>query len=402
MKKIKRFAASVLAAAMLAAFAGCGDQSWSYRTSDVSLTAGDYIYNLLNAYYEAYDMVESPDEAKKILEEEVTDSDGVTKTVEQYAIDGADQTTLKMLAVETLFGNYGLELAEDDYNVSLTYADQIWGSIKDSFEDYGISQDSFSYCYAEYGVKYGQVFEKLYGSDGDKAVSDGEMIEYFKNKYTGYAYFSISAAITDEEGNTTARSDEEIAQIESDFDSYADMINKDSKSYEEAVKKYMKDYDHPTDPTLSGAVDLDETTMTEVVVNALKELDEGKAKVVKYGEGETALYYFVYKPVTDSIIDFTDDAQSDEDTASDSAEDTSDTEENTDAQENTDTEESSDSDSDSLLYVYPLKSGYTHYSLLNEMKGEDYDKYLEEYANSLSVEKNETIIKKFKPKMFAD
>ena len=47
MKNIKRAAAAALAALMLAAGSGCGDQSWSYRSGDVSLTAGTYIYNLL-------------------------------------------------------------------------------------------------------------------------------------------------------------------------------------------------------------------------------------------------------------------------------------------------------------------------------------------------------------------
>ena len=34
MKNIRRIAAALIAVAMLAVFAGCGDQSWSYRTSD--------------------------------------------------------------------------------------------------------------------------------------------------------------------------------------------------------------------------------------------------------------------------------------------------------------------------------------------------------------------------------
>ena len=52
MKNLKKLTAVSLTVAMLAAFSGCGDQSWSYKSGDTSLAAGVYIYNLLNGYYE--------------------------------------------------------------------------------------------------------------------------------------------------------------------------------------------------------------------------------------------------------------------------------------------------------------------------------------------------------------
>lgn len=389
MKNIKRIAAAMLAVAMLAVFAGCGDQSWSYRSGDISLTAGDYIYNLLNAYYEGYDKVESPDQVKKILDEEVTDSDGNKKTLEQYALDGADETTMKMIAVETLFKQYGLELEKTDYETSSTYADQIWGNIKDRFEKYGISQESFKYCYSEYGIKYGQVFEKLYGKDGEKAVPDDELLKYFKDKYMGYAYFSISMASQDENGNSVAKSDEEFKKTENSLKSYTEMINKKNETYENVVRQYMKDFEYTSDPTLSGSVNLEDTTMNETIVNALKSLNEGEATFVKSGEDAATMYYFVYKPKTDSIIDFLD--KSDTDTETDTASENS----------LDDVTATSDNASDTA-YVYPLKSGYTHYSLLNEMKSEDYDNYLNEFAKTITVEKNSNIVNNFKPKMFVE
>ena len=380
MIKIKRIAAAVLAAAMLTAFAGCGDQSWSYKTGDTSLSAGTYIFNLLNAYYEAYDKVESADEADKILEEEVEDSDGSKKTVDQYTIDAADKTTMRMLAVEELFKKYGLELNTTDYEMTKTYSDSMWGYSKDMFEGYGISQDSFTYCYAEYGVKYGQVFETLYGKDGEKAVSDEEMTNYFTDKYTGYAYFSVSMSEYDDEtGESILKSDEEFTRTEDYMKAYVEMVNKDGKSYSDIVKSYMDDFAEDYDPTLSGAVDLEETTMNTTVVDTLKTLDEGKAAYVKYGEGTSTMFYFVYRPTTESITDFLDTEDSSDDDTIDVA--TFDT-------------------ASSAVTVGKLKSGYTHSSLLNEMKGDEYDEYLDEYAKTLSVEKNSNILNSFKPKMF--
>ena len=385
MKNIKRAAAAALAALMLAAGSGCGDQSWSYRSGDVSLTAGTYIYNLLTSYYEAEDKVESADEVKKILEAEVEDSDGNKKTVEQYSLDGADAMTLRMIAVEKLFKDYGLELAESDYKTVMTYSDQMWGNIKDRFTGYGISQDSFNYCYAEYGVKHGQVFEYLYGKNGEKYTTDEEMIKYFNDNYTGYAYFALSMAETDEEGNSVAKSEEEFKKADSSFAEYVDMINKDGKTYKDTVLQYTKDYELTTDPTSSGAVKLDDNRLTPEISEALAKLDEGKATFIKTGEDATTMYYFVYRPTHESIIDFKEPAEDDTDsTASVQINDTAATADTPTAG----------------TYIYDLKSGYTHYSLLNEMKKDEYEDYLLEYAKGLSVEKNDTILKKFKPNMF--
>lgn len=381
MKNLKKITAAVIAVAMLTVFAGCGgDQSWSYKTDTTSLSAGTYIYNLLNAYYEAYDLVESPDEASDILSVNVTDSDGETKTVEQYAYDVADETTNEMVAVEQLFKDYGLELNKTEYDSAVSYASQLWANIKDQFEIYGISQDSFNYAYAEYTVKYGQVFEYLYGKDGEKYVSDDELTTFFKDNYTGYAYFSLSMAETDDEGNSVAKSDEEFAKAETNFNSYADSLNKGT-SYKDVVTKYTTDYELTTDPTYSGALDLENNTssISDDVKNALKELDEGKAKVVKTGEGATTLYYLVYRPAADTIIDFLDE-DSDTDTETDAA-------------------ETADTASDSV-YIYELKSGFNHYTLLSEMKGDDFTEYLNDFAASLNISKNDTVINKFKPKMF--
>lgn len=380
MKNIKRITAAVLAAATLTLFAGCGDQSWSFKTDTVSLTAGTYIYNLLNSYYEAYDLVESPDEAKNILEESVTDSDNNTTTVEQYAYDGAERETVKMLAVEQLMSDLGLELDQADYEASLSYTAQLWANIKDQFESYGISQDSFNYCYAEYTVKYGQVFEAVYGEGGEKYVTDDELVEYFKENYTGYAYFGASMATTDEEGNSVAKSDEEVEKTESDFNSYVDSLNSGEKTYKEAVTDYISDYALTYDPTYSGSADLDDTTLDASIVAALKDMDEGEARLVKTGEAETAYYYVVYKPVIDDIVDFLDtDSESDTDTAVDTAD-----------------------TADGSVSVYDLKSGFSHYTLLNKMKGDEYDDYLLEYSNNINYSKNDDVVGKFKPSMFVD
>ena len=378
MENLKKLTAFSLAVAMLAAFSGCGDQTWSYRTKDVSLSAGTYIFNLMNGYYEAYGMVDTPDEVDDILKEEVTDSDkDVTKTVEQFALDSADEDTLKMVAVEDIFKKNNLKLDTDDTALSEMYVGQVWSTMKQTCEEYGISEESFNYCYVEAPAKSEKVFEFLYGKGGSEAVSDDALIEYYKDKYTGYAYFSLSMTDHDDEGNAVSKSDNEIKKAEENFKAYADMINNDKKNYKDAVLKYTEDYSLSSDPTYSGSYNKEDSTLTEAVTAPLDNLKEGQAEFVKSGEGEDAIYYLVYKPVTDDIIDFL--ADEDDDSA--------------DTVETTDT-------ASAETEIYDLKTGYSRSSLLEEMKSDDFADYLKNYASGIGVEKNPAVVDKFKPKLF--
>ena len=378
MENLKKLTAFSLAVAMLAAFSGCGDQTWSYRTKDVSLSAGTYIFNLMNGYYEAYGMVDTPDEVDDILKEEVTDSDkDVTKTVEQFALDSADEDTLKMVAVEDIFKKNNLKLDTDDTALAETYVGQVWSTMKQTCEKYGISEESFNYCYVEAPAKSEKVFEFLYGKDGSEAVSDDALIEYYKDKYTGYAYFSLSMTDYDDEGNAVPKSDAEVKKAEENFKAYADMINNDKKSYKDAVLKYTEDYSLSSDPTYSGSYNKEESNLAEDVTASLDNLGEGQAEFVKSGEGEDAIYYLVYKPVTDDIIDFL--ADEDDDSA--------------DTVETTDT-------ASAETEIYDLKTGYSRSSLLEEMKSDDFADYLKNYASGIGVEKNPAVVDKFKPKLF--
>lgn len=391
MQNLKKLTALSLAAAMLGVFSGCGDQSWSYRTKDnaVSLSAGTYIFNLLNGYYEAYGMVETPDEAEDILKEKVTDSDTEeTKTVEQFALDSADEETTNMVAVESLFKKYGLELDEDEYDSYSSYSSQVWSTMKTTCEEYGISEESFNYCYAEYQVKSSQVFKALYlDKDGEKFVDDDELINYYKDKYTGYAYFSLSMTDYDDEGNATPKSEEEVKKAEKNFKAYAEEINKDKKSYKDVVSEHIENYELTADPTYSGSYDKEDNNLQEDVAASLDKLKEGEAEFVKSGEDDSAMYYLVYKPVTDDIVDFLEFEDEDSKETPD------------EASELEVSVESEDTPSEEVN-VFDLKTGYSRSSLLQDMKGDEFKDYLKDYAKGLNIEKNSAVLDKFKPKMF--
>ncbi len=377
MNNAKKIASLIVSISMMACATGCGDQSWSYKSGDVSLSAGSYIYNLLNGYYEGYDLVESPDEIKKkdLLSTEVKDSDEEKKTLEQYALDMADETSLRMVAIEQLFSEYDLELDETEDEAARSYADQVWTTAKKTLEGYGIGEESFTYCYADYSVKYGQVFEHLYGAEGEKAVSDDELRDYFANNFKGYAFFSYSMSETNSDGESVAKAPEEFTRAENNFAEYAEMLNS-GEDYKKVARAFSSEYGFTYDPTYSGAFKNEDenTTFAQEVYDAVMSLDEGKATVVTTGEDATKVYYLVYRPKNADIEDYLKTESS---------------------YYNTNTE-----DNDDEVYIYDLKSGYTRYTMLDKMKSDDFKTFLTDKANSMGIKKNESAIKKYKVKMF--
>ena len=151
------------------------------------------------------------------------------------------------------------------------------------------------------------------------------------------------------------------------------MINKQGKSYKDVVAKYTGDYSVPYDPTYSGSVKKNDASASSVTVDVYDELtrlEEGQAGVIKTGEDATTMYYLVYKPKYSEIEDYlTTDSVTGSTTVGD-------------------------------IEIYDLKSGYSRYSLINDMKGDAFKDYLDNYAASLDIKKNETAIKGYKAKMF--
>ena len=92
-----------------------------------------------------------------------------------------------------------------------------------------------------YSIKYSQVLEYLYGKNGDKALSDDDLIKWYKDKYTGYAYFSMSKSNTDADGNSVEKTDDEWKKAHTDFNNYVKMINNDKKDYKDVILKYTSD-----------------------------------------------------------------------------------------------------------------------------------------------------------------
>lgn len=376
MKAIKKITAAFLAVLMIMSISGCSTKpEWSYKVDDNEMQIGVYIYALYTAYNQAATYASSAegyDAEKSFLNLTITDDDGETAVAKDWIVDTAKELTKNILTIEEEFEARGLTLEAEDETAAKESADNDWNlgpyydmylaygmmptPYKDILEPYGVSYESFERASYMASAKQTALFEEIYINDEETAVSTEDLTNFFTENYTSYSYLSVRLAdsATDDSGSTTytAMSDEDIAEIESTLQGYADNINNGAGTFAEQMVEYTALKELESDPSTSAVENLDESSLNEDVIAALNELEEGKASLVKIGEAENAYYYLVYKaPIADSVADYIEDETN-------------------------------------------------SFNVLSAMKSEEFQDMLTAKAEELGIQENTSVVNSYKPSMF--
>ena len=376
MKAIKKITAAFLAVLMIMSISGCSTKpEWSYKADDNEVQIGVYIYALYTAYNQAASYASSAegyDAEKSFLNLTITDDDGETAVAKDWIVDTAKELTKNILTIEEEFEARGLTLTAEDEAAAKKSADNDWNlgpyydmylaygmmptPYKNILEPYGVSYESFERASYMASAKQKALFEEIYINDEETAVSTEDLTNYFTENYTSYSYLSVRLAdsATDDAGSTTytAMSDEDIAEIESTLQGYADNINNGAGTFAEQMVEYTALKELESDPSTSAVENLDESSLNEDVIAALNELEEGKASLVKVGEAENAYYYLIYKaPIADSVADYIEDETN-------------------------------------------------SFNVLSAMKSEEFQDMLTAKAEELGIQENTSVVNSYKPSMF--
>lgn len=376
MKAIKKITAAFLAVLMIMSISGCSTKpEWSYKADDNEVQIGVYIYALYTAYNQASSYASSAegyDAEKSFLNLTITDDDGETAVAKDWIVDTAKELTKNILTIEEEFEARGLTLTAEDEAAAKESADNDWNlgpyydrylaygmmptPYKNILEPYGVSYESFERASYMASAKQTALFEEIYINDEETAVSTEDLTNYFTENYTSYSYLSVRLAdsATDDSGSTTytAMSDEDIAEIESTLQGYADNINNGAGTFAEQMVEYTALKELESDPSTSAVENLDESSLNEDVIAALNELEEGKASLVKVGEAENAYYYLIYKaPIADSVADYIEDETN-------------------------------------------------SFNVLSAMKSEEFQDMLTAKAEELGIQENTSVVNSYKPSMF--
>ena len=368
MKIVKKAVAAALAAGMImTAAAGCADTSWSYKDDKNTLAIGTYIYYMTGAYSYAQQTAQAdvevttdaegvtqPTEAVDVMSAKIKDQDDKEVTGKDYMLKTAEQSSKTLLYTFKKFDELGLKLTETQQTQIDSLASQGWIYSGSSYEKLGVSESSYKLAYAEFSTKYEAVFKALYSKGGEKEVSDEELKKYYTTEYVDYSYIPINlyktVEATDDTSSTTteALSEDEIKKIQSTFDGYANQLNKGEKTFDEIDKAFMEYQSLDASTAVSNQEILDNSSAPADIVTAIKELKNNNAKVITVGEGNTAVMYLVYRGDITSKTSNLDDEN-------------------------------------------------TRYSVLTNMKKDEYNDYMDEQANKLDVQVNEAALNQYTP-----
>ena len=347
MNILKKLSAVTLSLLMVFSISGCSDLSWAMKTENTTLPIGVYIFYMSSAYSEAYNQV--PSDYLDVLDQKIND-----KEVPEFIKEKAMEYCKKLIEVEKEFEERGLTLTEEEQTQAVELTDAQWKQYGTIYEGFGVSKDSFHRASTMYSIKSQKLHIDIYGEDGTKKTTDEDIKNYYLDNYTSYSYIakslytSVESEDTDEEsGSTQTRSltDEEVAEIENEFNGYvSDIENGDSI---DSIDSKYKEKNNTDKGINTYEENIEESTMPDEVKNALKEMQNNTARAIK----TTDSYYFVYKDDIANTVD--------------------------------------------KLSQEDLKN-----TVLSEMNGKEFDNNLIENANKLDIQVNQKAINKYQPEIF--
>ena len=252
------------------------------------ISTGDYLAYLYNTfynmyydqglyYYEAYGMDpwtqqftygEGEDAPKVELSEYITLQTKDTIVRQEALTQMLEKHNISWIAEE-----------EKDINKEL-------GEMTDNnFIDLGFTNDKFVSAYKNLYLNERSLFFGLYGKGGEREVKEKTLKEYFEKNYVSYKIISID--LTDKDGKELKK--DEQKKITDQLNGYLEQYNKD-KNFEKVVDAYnkanaAKDEKVEASKDEDNRVSGDATDMDADLVEAIRKVEVGTAKVVTYKAG---------------------------------------------------------------------------------------------------------------------
>lgn len=380
-KKITAAAAAIVCAASLC---GCSDSGYVMTVDGEQIRNGIYLSFMQSSYSDARSEItdEKSDngDTSEVGDVFGYDIDGV-KASEWIKNDTLDSIK-RFVAVKHLCAEYGIELTTDDLTEINDEVNSIWNdenyyaqyfyntdTIGAYYDSIGIGRDSMTEI-SKYSSLRNKLFTHYYDTDGLTPVTDEEFDAYIKENYAGVKYIELEF---DDYGGIALKEEADIQAVRDTANSYVERLN-NGESFVDI--KYDYDLQQAQNKARADAednYDSSETdkTLEEVVQEAIDAATAEKA------ESETSLEKMISKSsssldadVTDYIWSIADDSKAS-------------------------TFETSDS-----IYVIVRDDVTTltdwkqtsRSSILNAMKGDEFDQVLLDAAADYTVELDDYLV----------
>lgn len=299
MKNVTKIICAVLAMAML--LTGCampkitlpGTPAVAATYGDgQTISTGEYLaYLYLNfeqvysnyAYYaQSMDVWNDP---SMQLPYDTAEGETVKLGMEEYIVRITEDTIKQNIVTEQLMKDNNITLIEDEAKeIDEDLAEMPEGA----YLPVGISNANYSKVYKSLMLNQRSAFFGLYGKGGAKEVAETEIRKYFDTNYVSYKMITVPLTKTEDDKTVALTADEKAAEMKK-LNEYLTICNE--KGFEAAKDAYNKanaDKDQEIEPSKDeeNRMNSDATTMDAALVEAIRSVEVGKAKIVEYGGEE--------------------------------------------------------------------------------------------------------------------
>ena len=243
----------IICAIMLLSLASCDvskGTSWVYEVDSEQISAGLYLLYQQQSLTTAVDkiteditaMENEKDENGEDYEPTDTEFPAIVDNLDSYTIEDVpakqwiEEDTLnnvkKYVLAKKLVEDNAVVVPLADVQSGIDSAAQQFSQYKDSYEYYGIGQESIKEA-AIADAKLNAVFATLFKGSGEYAPSESEVKEFFEENYAYTFWFNSS--IED-------FSDEDVETVEEAFDAFLDALNND-EDFLVSLETYKGIYD---------------------------------------------------------------------------------------------------------------------------------------------------------------
>ncbi len=284
-RKVLKLASLVMCFGLMLGMTGCIGNFYENAGTidDYEISGGLYMMALLNGYTQAKaELGQNDPEAQNDAHTQTIDGVNGSEWIE----DKAEELLRRYVAVQRLARENDIILSD----ASIAAVEQqlvYWDVTAQYYEENGIARESVVRYYNNQELG-NQLFLELYGPEGERAISDEELIAQYTDQYAHLRYISIPATSADESADVSAEVDALVADIQeklNDGMSFDDMVANELAAIYELTGH---DYDPATlsetvQTSYMGYVQEASEIYTPEYLASLKELEVGGFGSIKTG-----------------------------------------------------------------------------------------------------------------------
>lgn len=220
----KRLIAGITAAVLALSVSGCANRNeWVKQSDNATLSSGEYIFHILNQVSEAYNLTGLPS-AYDVFEKQI---DG--QNVEDWVTEQVEFQSKLHLAINERFEDLGLSFSSAEASAIQSEVDSNFSSFTSYYgQNTGVSEETY-YSVMELNYKESMILNTLYGTGGEKEVSEADLEAYYKNHAAKYLIMSFTKSGDDD--GTNEGYEETIAN-------YLERINAGGESFSDIYVEY--------------------------------------------------------------------------------------------------------------------------------------------------------------------